>query len=188
MMAVRNSSTRWGAVSQLLHWLIVALIAVQVTLGLLGAMLPVGIDKLATLARHKSIGITILALAVVRITWRWINPTPALPADLRPFERRLARGTHAALYALLFALPLTGWSMSSARGFTVSWFNLFQLPNLVGQNQRLYRALLETHQLLAIALGVVVALHIAAALKHHFVLKDDTLRRMLPCGRATPYS
>jgi cytochrome b561/polyisoprenoid-binding protein YceI len=182
-MSVRNTPERWGAVSQLLHWLIVGLIAIQAALGLTGMMLPIGMEKLAVLARHKSVGITILALATLRLLWRWVNPTPPLPSNLKPYERWLAHGSHAALYALLFAMPLTGWIMSSARGFTVSWFNLFQLPNLVPKSERLYEAMITTHATLAVALAVIVALHIGAALKHHFVLKDGTLRRMLPFGR-----
>jgi cytochrome b561/polyisoprenoid-binding protein YceI len=184
-MAIRNTRERWGAVSQLLHWLIVALIALQAALGLTGLMLPLGVEKLATLARHKSIGITILGLATLRLLWRWINPTPTLPANLKPYERLLARCTHAALYLLLFAMPLTGWTMSSARGFPVSWFNLFQLPDLVPKSEGLYNTLVATHAVLACSLAIVVALHIAAAIKHHFVLRDDTLRRMLPVRRTT---
>jgi cytochrome b561/polyisoprenoid-binding protein YceI len=184
-MTIRNTSARWGAVSQLLHWLIVALIAIQATLGLTGRMLPLGVEKLAVLARHKSIGITILGLAALRLLWRWLNPTPPLPYNLKPHERILARFTHAALYVLLFAMPVTGWMMSSARGFAVSWFNLYQLPDLVPKSERVYDAMVTTHAALAIALALTVALHIAGALKHHFVLKDDTLRRMLPFGRIT---
>ncbi|MFZ0498317.1 MAG: YceI family protein [Steroidobacteraceae bacterium] len=184
-MTLRNTSARWGAVSQLLHWLIVALIAIQATLGLTGRLLPLGVEKLAVLARHKSIGITILGLAALRLLWRWLNPTPPLPSNLAPHERFLARCTHAALYVLLFAMPLTGWIMSSARGFPVSWFNLYQLPDLVPKSTALYDAMVTTHAALAIALTVTVGLHIAGALKHHFVLKDDTLRRMLPFGRMT---
>lgn len=184
-MTIRNTPARWGALSQFLHWLIVALIALQATLGLTGVLLPLGMEKLAVLARHKSIGITILGLATLRLAWRWLNPTPTLPSNLSPFERFLAHFTHSALYALLFAMPLTGWIMSSARGFPVSWFNLFQLPDLVPKSQALYDAMVTTHAALAIALAATVTLHIAGALKHHFVLKDDTLRRMLPFGRTT---
>ena len=179
-MALRNTTARWGTLSQAFHWVIVALLATQVTLALIAKDLPNGMEKLATLARHKSVGITILALAAARLLWRWMNPVPALPATLRPYERRLAHFTHAALYVLLFAMPLTGWTMSSARGFPVSWFNLFQLPDLVGTSRPLYEALHETHELLAYTLGAVVLLHIAGALKHHFVLRDGVLRRMLP--------
>lgn len=181
-MAIRNTRERWGSLSQLLHWLIVALIALQAALGLTGILLPLGMQKLAVLARHKSIGITILGLAVLRLLWRWLNPTPPLPSNLRPHERFLAHFTHVALYVLLFAMPLTGWIMSSARGFPVSWFNRVQLPDLVPKSETLYGAMVTTHAALAIMLGLIVALHIAGALKHHFMLKDDILRRMLPSG------
>src|SRR5487761_1019362 len=184
-MLIRNTRERWGSLAQLLHWLIVALIALQAALGLTGLMLPLGVQKLTVLARHKSIGITILGLAVLRLLWRWFNPTPPLPSNLKPHERFLAQFTHAALYVLLFAMPLTGWIMSSARGFPVSWFHVLQLPDLVRKSERLYDAMVTTHATLAIALGLTVLLHIAGALKHHFVLKDDTLRRMLPFGRTT---
>lgn len=184
-MPFRNTRERWGSLSQLFHWLIVALILVQAALGLTGLLLPLGMEKLAVLARHKSIGMTILGLAVLRLLWRWLNPTPPLPSNLKPYERWLAHFTHVSLYVLLFAMPLTGWMMSSARGFPVSWFNLFQLPDLVPKNRALYDAMVTTHAALASTLAVVVALHVAGAIKHHFVLKDDTLRRMLPFGRIT---
>ena len=184
-MSFRNTRERWGSLSQFLHWLIVALLVLQAALGLTGLLLPLGLEKLAVLARHKSIGITILGLATLRLLWRWLNPTPPLPSNLRPHERFLAHFTHAALYLLLFAMPFTGWIMSSARGFPVSWFNLYQLPDLVPKSEALYHAMVMTHAALAIGLAATVTLHIAAAFKHHFVLKDDTLRRMLPFGRLT---
>jgi cytochrome b561 len=179
-MALTNTTRRWGAVAQLLHWLIVALIIVQVTLAAMANELPPGMKKLALLARHKSFGITILMLAILRLAWRWFNPTPELPPTLKSWEQTVARVTHFLLYALLFALPLSGWTMSSARGFPVSWFGVFQLPDLVPKNRPLYDALVATHEALAWTLGAVVALHVAAALKHHFMLRDDVLRRMLP--------
>jgi len=179
-MAIRNTVHRWGAVAQLLHWLIVALIITQFTLATLFDDLPPSARKLALLARHKSVGITILMLAVLRLLWRWGNPTPPLPDTLRPWERSLARLTHALLYLLLFAVPLAGWTMSSARGFPVSWFGFFTLPDLVPKNKALYEVLVTTHGILAWTLGVVAIIHMLAALKHHFVLKDDVLRRMLP--------
>ncbi|HEY3786609.1 MAG TPA: cytochrome b [Steroidobacteraceae bacterium] len=182
-MTLRNTTSRWGGIAQFLHWLIVALIITQVILANIAMDLPIGVRKLAMFARHKSFGLTILALAVIRLLWRWTNPTPPLPNDLKPYERTLARITHAALYLLLFAMPLTGWMMTSARGFPVSWFNLFQLPDFVPKNQGLYDAMKTTHHALSYALYAVVFLHVAAALKHHFVLRDDVLRRMLPTAR-----
>jgi len=182
-MTLRNTTRRWGAVAQLLHWLIVALIVVQVTLATLADDAP-PLRRLTLLARHKSFGLTILALALLRLAWRWANPTPELPTTLKPHERALARFTHVMLYALLFAMPLSGWMMTSARGFPVSWFGVFQLPDLVPKSKPLYEAMLTTHGALACALGVVVALHVAGALMHHFVKRDDVLRRMLPFTRS----
>ena len=182
-MAIRNTTRRWGALAQLLHWLVVALVIAQFTLALLADDLPAGMKKLTLLSRHKSIGITILLLVCLRLGWRWANPTPTLPSTLKPYERALARTTHLLLYVLLFAIPLTGWTMSSARGFPVSWFGFFQLPDLVPKNKALYEALMSTHETLAWTLTGIVALHIGAALKHHFVLKDEVLRRMLPTTR-----
>jgi len=184
-MRVRNTTYRWGAAAQLLHWLIVALIIVQVTLASLADELPVGMKKLAMLARHKSVGITILGIVLLRLLWRWANPVPTLPATLKPHERLLAHLTHISLYVLLLAMPLSGWMMSSARGFPVSWFGFFQLPDLVPKSQPLFHLLLGTHHALAWVLGAVLILHVAGALKHHFVLKDDVLRRMLPFTNTT---
>ena len=182
-MTLRNSVRHWGAIAQLLHWLIAVLVVVQVTLGMMADDLPAGVRKLTLLARHKSVGITILALAAMRLGWRWANPTPPLPATLKPYEMTLARVSHALLYTLLFAVPLTGWMMSSARGFPVSWFGFFQLPDLVPKSKPLYDMLVMTHQTLAWSLVALAGLHAGAALKHHFIHKDDVLRRMLPFFR-----
>jgi cytochrome b561 len=182
-MMWRNTVARWGAVAQFLHWLIVALIILQVILASIAEDLPTGVQKIAMYARHKSVGITILVLAIVRLAWRWANPRPPLPDTLKPYERGLAGFTHAALYILLFAMPLTGWMMTSARGFPVSWFGFFQLPDFVPKDKSLYEAMKQTHDTLALVLYAIVTLHVLAALKHHFVLKDNVLRRMLPFSR-----
>jgi cytochrome b561 len=182
-MALRNTTRRWGAVAQTFHWVIVVLLVIQVTLAEMADDLPAGMHKLTLLARHKSVGITLLALVILRLAWRAVNEHPALPGNLKPYERNLARLTHLALYVLLFAMPLTGWTMSSARGFPVSWFGFFTLPDLVPKSRPLYEALVMTHHTLAWFLFAVVALHVAGALKHHFVHKDDVLRRMLPFTR-----
>ena len=178
-MNLRNTTQRWGVIAQLFHWLIVALILVQVWLAVRADDLT-GMGKLRELAKHKSVGITILMLVILRLLWRSQNPHPPLPDNLKPYERSLARFTHGALYTLLFAIPLSGWTMSSARGFPVSWFGFFTLPDLVPKNRALYDWLMMTHHTLAWVLFAVIALHVAGALKHHFVHKDDVLKRMLP--------
>lgn len=179
-MSIRNTDARWGAVAQLLHWSIVVLMAIQVALGLTLKTLHPGPTFFAIINTHKSIGITILALAAIRLLWRWANPVPALPGNLEPYERVLAHVTHAGLYVIIFAMPLSGWIGSSAHGFTVKWFGLFAVPNPVSKDLPLSGLMGELHTALAIAFGLIVAVHIAAAFKHHFVLRDDTLRRMLP--------
>jgi cytochrome b561 len=183
-MSIRNTDARWGAVAQLLHWSIVVLMATQVTLGLTLKSLHPGPTFFAIIDTHKSIGMTILALAVIRLLWRWANPVPELPGTLQPYERVLARLTHAGLYVIIFAMPLTGWIGSSAHGFTVKWFGLFAVPNPVSKDLPLSAFMGEAHTALAIAFGLIVTLHIAATFKHHFVLRDDTLRRMLPGEQA----
>jgi cytochrome b561 len=179
-MAIQNTKHRWGVLSQLFHWTIVALLIVQVTLAFMFDDLPNGMRKLTLLARHKSVGITILMLVILRLIWRQLNQNPDLPGNLKPYERVLAHSTHVGLYVLLFAMPLSGWMMSSARGFPVSWFGFIQLPDLVPKSKPLYDFFGATHETLAWVLGIAVALHVAAALKHHFIHKDDVLRRMLP--------
>jgi cytochrome b561 len=182
-MPIRNTTARWGSIAQLFHWTIVALILVQLVLAIQYNTASGLSVKLGKIAQHKSVGITIFVLAVLRLAWRLMNPVPPLPDTLKPYERVLAHLTHFALYAIILVMPITGWIMSSARNFPVSWFGFVQLPDLVGPNKALYEAMHETHDILAGTLIAVAVLHILAALKHHFILKDHTLRRMLPFTR-----
>ena len=182
-MPSRSSPTRYGAVAQLFHWLIAALIVAQFTLAYLADDLPIGIHKLALLARHKSFGMTVLMLAILRLLWRLKNPPPLLPSGMTPLERTLARATHIAFYVLLFAMPITGWLMSSAKNYSVSWFGLFTWPNLIAKNETAFDLLRSTHHILSYALFAIAVLHILAALKHHFWNKDDVLLRMLPLAK-----
>ncbi len=181
-MQIRNTTIRWGALSKFFHWTIVVLVITQWVLAAAAHDLPNGLEKFTTLARHKSIGITILVLALLRLLWRWANPTPELPTTLKPYERWLAHGTHFALYALLFAQPITGWIMSSAADFPVSYFGWFTLPDLVQPDKQFAKFMEEVHHWLFRGIVCVAILHIFAALWHHFRLKDDVLKRMLPFG------
>jgi cytochrome b561 len=179
-MPMQASSHRYTALAQTLHWIIAALIATQFTLGWMQDDLPLGMHKLALLARHKSFGMTVLMLAVFRLVWRLFNPAPPLPDGMSRIERFLARSTHIAFYVLLFAMPLSGWLMSSAKNYSVSWFGLFTWPNLIGPNDGSFDVLKGTHYWLSNVLFAIVILHVLAALKHHFWNKDDVLKRMLP--------
>ena len=178
-MTVRNTPARYGSVAQTLHWLVVGLLILQVTLAKIADNLPLGPDKVGTLARHKSVGITILTLAILRLGWRLFNPPPPLPAIPR-WQALASRVSHAALYALLFAMPLTGWMMSSASNYPVSWFGFFQLPDLVTPDHDLKETLEDVHKTLFKVLATIAGLHAAAALKHQFLDRNGLLFRMLP--------
>ncbi|HEY4367885.1 MAG TPA: cytochrome b [Steroidobacteraceae bacterium] len=179
-MTIRNTTQRYGAVAQLFHWLVVVLIITQFVLALKAGSLPLGPAKIATLAQHKSVGMTIFALAVLRLLWRLVNPVPVVPATMPRWQQIGAHISHGALYGLILVTPLLGWLMSSARNFSVSWFGLFTLPDLVQQDKALYDFFHETHEVLAWTLLGIAVLHAVAALKHHFLDRDDVLRRMLP--------
>lgn len=179
-MQVRNTTLQWGVVSKSFHWIIVALILTQYLLAKAAEDMPLGLEKFATLARHKSIGITILVLALLRLVWRWLNPTPELPATLSNSQRALARATHFLLYVLLFAQPITGWIMSSAANFPVSYFGWLTLPDLVEPDKELAKVMEAVHATQFKCLVAVTAVHVLGALWHHFRLKDNVLRRMLP--------
>jgi cytochrome b561 len=182
-MPNQSAPARYGAAAQILHWVVAGLIVTQFVLASMADDLPLGAHKLALLARHKSFGMTILMLAIVRLLWRLGHRAPALPPAMTAFERIAARSTHIAFYALLFAMPLTGWMMSSAKNYAVSWFGLFTWPNLISKDEHAFELLRTTHHTLSKVLLAIAVLHILAALKHHFWNKDDVLRRMLPVAR-----
>jgi len=181
-MTFRNTTRAWGTLSKTLHWLIVLLILNQWVIAARADALPMGPAKFQAIAWHKSFGMTILALAIIRLVWRWLNPVPTLEGLARPWERMLASFSHLLLYGLIFAMPLSGWLMSSARNFPVSWFGILQFPDLVAPDKNLYERMHDLHGLLFASLVVVALLHIAGALKHQFIDKNEVLRRMLPFG------
>lgn len=182
-MRLSNSLIRYGPIAQLFHWATVLLVIAQFVLMAMAEDLPSGPDRSQLFMLHKSVGITILALVVLRLAYRLASPVPPFPASRIAWEGRVARATHWLLYALLFAIPLVGWAMSGASGRPVVWFGLVELPQLVGADEALDERLEELHESLATVLAVVAVLHTLAALRHHFVLKDDVLRRMLPGPR-----
>jgi cytochrome b561 len=185
-MQLKNNESRYGAVAQLFHWAVVALIVTQFVLANSAGDLPNGPAKIAVLARHKSVGITILALAILRLIWRWFNAVPRPPVSVARWQRTAGHVSHFLLYALLLTIPVVGWMMSSARNFPVSWFGIFTLPDLIGPNRDTYEFLHELHETLASVLFVIALVHIAAALKHHFLDRDNVLRRMLPVKLKDP--
>jgi cytochrome b561 len=174
-MQFKNDALRYGLIAQLFHWAIVALIITQFFLANKAEGLPLGAAKISTLATHKSIGMTVFGLAVLRLIWRWFNPVPGVPANNPRWQQLASHAPHWALYGLILVTPLIGWFMSSARNFPVSWFGLFTLPDFVQPDTARYEFFHATHEVLATTLFFVAIVHAAAALKHHFVDRDNGL-------------
>jgi cytochrome b561 len=177
---LRNSRERWGTVSQALHWLIVLLILVQGTIGLLMDDMRSGPDKIEVYALHKSIGLSVLALALLRLGWRLVAGSPRPVPGTPRWQRWAASASHGLLYVLLLVLPLSGWVLNSAAGFPLQWFSLFNLPPLAAQDELLRAQAEAAHEWLFWLLCLVASVHAAAAFYHHLFLRDATLSRMLP--------
>lgn len=183
-------AVRYNTVSMTFHWVIAALVIANITLGLYMADLPRSDPyKFLIVQTHKSIGLTVLVLSLLRLGWRLVNPAPRLPAGIHPIMAGLAHFTHYLFYALIILIPLSGWLMVSASplGNGTSYFGLFDWPNLgffAGQTRAQLHATREmyqtTHVLLAWSAIVLVPIHVIAALYHHFLRGDDVLRRMVP--------
>lgn len=177
---VRNDEHRYGAVAQLFHWVIAGLILFQFGLGWYMEDLPLGPRKFDLYQLHKSMGLTIFGLAVLRLTWRLFSPAPPLPASMPRWEKVAARSSHGLLYGLIFLQPIIGYLQSNAANFPIVLWGVVPIPAILPENEALAETLVVVHSYGAIALAVVVLVHISAALRHHFWLKDDVLRRMLP--------
>lgn len=183
MMRIENTQHHYGAVAALFHWIMAILVIALAGLGLYMVRLPdVGFnkEKITLILYHKQFGVLVLGLLALRLGWRLSNRIPRLVETLPDWQKIAARFVHLCFYALMIALPVTGWLMSSAAGIPVSVFELFTLPDLVPFDEFLFKELIEVHKWLGYVLIAFIGVHIGAALRHHFMLKDDTLRRMLP--------
>ena len=179
--------TRYDAVAMSLHWLTALCIFLLIPLGFFMEDFPIAV-KFAAYAFHKSLGITVLALSVFRVVWRLMNPPPPLPATIKPVERLLAHGAHALLYFLIIAMPLTGWIFVSATPkYPIIFFWLGQVPFLPMPEGIDAKATAdqfkELHETFAYGAIGLISIHVLAALKHHFILRDGVLARMMPHGR-----
>lgn len=171
---------RFGLVAQTFHWVSAVLVISLFGYGLWLSGLPVGPERFKAVPLHKSFGVLLLAIVLARLVWRWTHPAPPLPASMPAWERRAANASHVLLYVLLVAVPLSGWLMSSALGFATVPFGMFKLPDLLTRDRALGDTLKTVHYFLNKALIALVLLHVAAALKHHFIDRNDVLQRMLP--------
>lgn len=172
----------YDGVAQLLHWVMAILIFTAFGVGLWMVDLPL-FQRLRTVSLHKSIGVTIFIFVLLRLAWRWTHPAPTLPDSMPAWERCAANTAHWLLYALMVAVPVSGWLMSGALGVATVPFGLATLPDLIERNRELGETLKTVHFVLNKSLLALVALHVAAALKHFFIDRDGVLQRMLPMRR-----
>jgi cytochrome b561 len=170
----------YNGIAKTLHWLVFALMSGAFVVGFYMADLPLSPSKLQLVAWHKWTGVTIFLLVLLRLTWRLMNPPPPQTAQMPPWQLQASEAMHRLLYILMLAMPLSGWLMSSAKGVPTVWFGLLQLPDLLEKNKPLGKALEEVHGALAWIILAFVAVHVLAALKHHFIDRDDVLARMTP--------
>lgn len=184
---LRNSSAGYGLIAILFHWVMAALMLGLFALGLYMHNQPITDPGTFALYQwHKSFGLVVLALAVLRLAWRFANPAPQLPEGMPKFEKTAAKLGHAGLYAVMLAIPLSGWFMVSASPFNIPTllFDMFNVPHLpvpafLGTKAEAEALLKSAHEALAFFMIFLVAGHVAAAMKHHFLSRDDTLRRMV---------
>jgi len=182
-----NTAERWGSISIGLHWTIAALVLlVQVPAGIIMVSVDPGTVQNVGYNIHKTTGLVIFLLAIVRLAWRWSQPVPVLPADLPGWQVKAARTTHVLLYLVLFTMPVTGFLYTAMGGFPVPFFMVYDLARLVPVNKPVAEWFKLAHLTLQWVLYLTVLLHVAGALQHHFVRKDGILRRMLSSTAPLP--
>ncbi len=173
-------ATTYTPTAKALHWLMAVLFFGMLALGLYMHDLPLSPEKLQLYAWHKWAGVSAFLLVVFRLLWRITHRPPVLPVTMPRVMQFVAHAGHLLLYVLMIAIPLSGWLMSSAKGFQTVWFGVLPIPELIGKDKELGTLLAEVHRLLNIGFIAILIGHIGAALKHHFIDKDDILKRMLP--------
>jgi cytochrome b561 len=186
-MDLANTERRYGALAIALHWLMAVLVVLLIALGIYMVQLPdAGFDwnKVTLIIVHKEIGLLVLALAGVRLIWRQLNPLPTLARTVPEWQQVTAVFVHLCLYALMVAQPVVGWLMSSASGIPVDFLGLFTLPDLVRPQVDLFAQLRQVHAWLGLVMAGLICLHAGAALRHHFVQRDDTLRKMIGTSKS----
>jgi cytochrome b561 len=171
---------RYNRLSIVFHWLVAILIIAAFALGSVMTDMRISPSKLQYYSWHKWLGVTVLGFVALRLLTRLLSGAPAYPASMKGWEKQLASATHVFLYLLMFAVPLSGYFYTLAAGYPVVYLGLYELPSLIAPNPELKPLLKDLHEALTTAILVVVALHLAAALKHHFIDKDGIFQRMLP--------
>lgn len=181
---LKNTQETYGSMTKTLHWLIALLVIVMLIVGFVLAAMVDSPLKGNLIGLHKSVGMTVLLLMVIRLLWRFINPQPVLPITVPLWEQIAARLVQLFLYVVLFLMPISGWLMTSLGGYPVKFWGWFNLALPVPVNKSLGEDFFNAHIVIAwIIIGLLV-LHAGAALKHHFIEKNNVLRRMLPGYKA----
>ncbi|KGM42105.1 cytochrome B561 [Aquabacterium sp. NJ1] len=175
---------RYSTVAIVLHWVLALAILTAFVVGVTVDDMPLSPSKIKLINWHKWAGIGILFLSVLRLVWRLTHRPPALPDRIQQtmpgWQTKAYHATHHLMYALFFVVPLLGWAYSSAKGYPIVWFGVLPLPDLMPVNKELADSIKELHGAAAFGLIGLVALHVAAALKHQFIDKDGLLERMRP--------
>ncbi len=183
-MSMRNDGARFGIVAQLFHWSMAILLIGMLGLGVYMHELPIGEAKFALYDLHKSTGLLVLALALLRIGWRMADPPPPALPSMPPEQAKLLKATHWALYGLMLALPATGWLMASASGAPVDLYGSgIVAPSPIGKSDDALIAFRILHDMIGKLTMALIVVHVGMTLKHHFRDRDATLLRMLPGGR-----
>ncbi len=172
---------RYTRTAVMLHWLVALALLCAFPLGLYMSDLKLSPQKLQLYSYHKWLGISTLLLVAARLLWRAGHRPPPLPTAMPRWQQSAAHGVHHLLYLLMVMVPMSGWLMSSALGVSVVWFGVLPLPDLVGRDKQLGELLKAAHETLNYTLLALIALHVAAAIRHQFAARDGTLARMLPC-------
>lgn len=175
-MNIRN----YGPTAMTLHWLMALMILAALPLGMFMTELDLSPTKLKLYSWHKWLGVSIFAVLLFRVAWRATHAPPPLPDSMPAWQRVTAQGLHGLLYLLMFAIPVSGWLMSSAKGFQTVWFGVLPLPDLLEKDKALGEWLAETHEALNGLLIMALVLHVGATLKHHFIDRDEIAGRMMP--------
>ena len=178
---IRNTTSNWGSVARAFHWILGLTIIGMLAFGWWMNHIPARPDRFFYRSIHADIGYLLLALMVLRLVWRWINPVPVMPADASKWERIAARAGHFALYAVVFLVIMLGWAHSGARpqGDYGSFFGLFHVPQFTSPDKATADAFEDRHIYAAYVLLALIVIHLGAAAWHHFIKRDRVTARMV---------
>jgi len=183
----QSAPLHYTGTAKVLHWLVALIIIGLFVLGQYMSDLSMSPRKLQLYSWHKWFGVTVFLLVLVRLGWRLTHQPPRLPAQMPKLQQLASHVGHMTLYGLMLAIPISGWLMSSAKGYQTVWFGVLPIPDLLGKDKLLGDLLAELHGALNGVLMFIVVIHVIAALKHHFIDRDDVLKRMLLSRKDVPH-